>query len=393
MAVAVDSMRREISKDPQKIASRYDIIELINAMKHQLPPIKIRNVAKEMGVTEDYVRRRLKKLEKAGLGFRTNFDMRKVGLSTLGIFFRQPILLDSKTRIKGLDENLSYILRWRGNVNLPRPWGIALFYTPFNIDVRENFIKLLTKNGLPEIEEVIEFDITVYDNLDLREDALYNDREKRWKNILNKIMGDIEKTNNVSNQDDIGREQELKHIDLIDIVILAKLQNNSLTSMSEIARTLGISVSKVNRHLQTHLIGQRIIEGNSLKRRTMNLNDPANLIIIIKGKAESVSLLRIVARYISKTWEFISMLYNSRTADYIVLFMIKNEDMEKLDKHLHKIFGEILGKNYFIGILNKNSVASYTIPFISYNRELKEWDLDQQLMDVMKQKFLELLKY
>jgi DNA-binding Lrp family transcriptional regulator len=376
-------------KNPD-VVFRGDLIELIEAMKDELPPIKLRNIAKKLNVTEDYVRRRIRKLGDYGLGFRTNFDLRKIGLSTLVVIFEEPLVLDAVTRIRGLDKNISYILRWHGNINLPKPMGIALFYIPYKMEVKEDLILMLKRSDIPRIVGAFEADISKYDNLDLKKGATISGVDKRWKSLTEQLNENalseksfLEKNNYYI---DIQR-----HVDLIDLIILAKLQNDSLTSMSEIAKLLGVSVGKVNRHLRTHIISQNLIEGNSLKRKTQSLGEPSNIFLIIKGKAEQLYLLRETMEVLSKQWEFLSALYNSNTGEYLVLLLVKAGDMEKIDRYLHKLFGEILGTEYFIGIVNKSTIKSYTIPFISYNREERGWDLDQQLMDIMRQKFVEIL--
>ncbi|MGC9090100.1 MAG: winged helix-turn-helix transcriptional regulator, partial [Fervidicoccaceae archaeon] len=179
----------------------------------------------------------------------------------------------------------------------------------------------------------------------------------------------------------------------IDIIILAMLQNNALSTMSEISNLLGLTIGKINRHLQSHLISQRIIDGISLKKRSITLTDATNLFLIVKGKTENNTLLEYVIKEISRSIEFLSAVYNSITGEYLILLLVKTYDVEKIDKYLHRIFGEVLGGEYFIGVLNKNSIKSYTIPFISFNREERNWDLDLQLMDVMRQKLLDILKY
>ncbi|MGC8679291.1 MAG: Lrp/AsnC family transcriptional regulator, partial [Fervidicoccaceae archaeon] len=166
----------------------YDTIEVIETIKKEQPPIKIRNIAKKLGVTEDYVRRRIKKLEKSGIGFRANFDLRKIGLSTLAVIFKEPLSFDPVTRIKGFDKNLPYILRWHGNVTFPNPMGIALFYVPYNIEVKDSVMKLLKRCQLPEVIEAYELNVTQYDDLDLRRELLLNDIKSRWKNLTNKIL-------------------------------------------------------------------------------------------------------------------------------------------------------------------------------------------------------------
>ncbi|MGC8997211.1 MAG: hypothetical protein ACP5J1_04975 [Fervidicoccaceae archaeon] len=367
-------------------------MELIEAIKYELPPIKVSTISKKLGVTEDYVRRRIKKIEKAGLGFRINFDLRKIGLSTVLVIFEKPLNLDLETRIKGIDKNLSYILRWHGNINFPRPMGLAMFYVPYNIEVKDNLVRLLEKKDLPKVIEAIETDVSKYDDFNLKEEITSHGLEGKWKKVLDEYQKNKKDQQKIDTN--YQYEQiEQKHIDLIDLVILAKLQMDSLTPMTEIARLLNVSVSKVNRHLQTHLISQKIIESNSLRKRILNRENPENLLFIVKGKTDYIDLMEHIISDLSKFWEFLSATYNSRTGDYVVLFMMKTYDVEKIDKYLHRIFGEVLGGEYFIGVLNKNSIKSYTIPFISFNREERNWDLDLQLMDVMRQKLLDILKY
>jgi len=369
---------------------RGDLIELIEAMKDELPPIKLRNIAKKLNVTEDYVRRRIRKLGDYGLGFRTKFDLRKIGLSTLTVIFEEPLTLDAVTRIRGLDKNISYILRWHGNINLPRPMGIALFYIPYKMEVKEDLLLMLKRSDIPKIIEAFETDIFKYDNLDLKRGASLSNVDIRWKSLVDQLDEKALKERSFLEKNNYFVDIQ-RHVDLIDLIILAKLQNDSLTSMSEIAKLLGVSVGKVNRHLRTHIISQNLIEGNSLRRKMLNLNDPTNIVIIVKGKAEQIYLLKDSMELLSKQWEFISALYNSNTGEYLVLLLVKAGDMEKIDRYLHKLFGGILGTEYFIGIVNKSTIKSYTIPFISYNREERGWDLDQQLMDIMRQKFVEIL--
>ncbi|MGB9726054.1 MAG: winged helix-turn-helix transcriptional regulator, partial [Fervidicoccaceae archaeon] len=340
-----------------------------------------------------YVRRRIKKLEKSGIGFRANFDLRKIGLSTLAVIFKEPLSFDPVTRIKGFDKNLPYILRWHGNVTFPNPMGIALFYVPYNIEVKDSVMKLLKRCQLPEVIEAYELNVTQYDDLDLRRELLLNDIKSRWKNLTNKILEESNTYEKPSNLKEIDTYIESKHIDLIDIIILAVLQNNALSTMSEISNLLGLTIGKINRHLQSHLISQRIIDGVSLKKRSITLTDATNLFLIVKGKTENNTLLEYVIKEISRSIEFLSAVYNSITGEYLILLLVKTYDVEKIDKYLHRIFGEVLGGEYFIGVLNKNSIKSYTIPFISFNREERNWDLDLQLMDVMRQKLLDILKY
>jgi len=370
----------------------YDVVEIIEAVKEERPPVKIRNIAKKLGVTEDYVRRRIKKLEGKGLGFKANFDLRKLGLSTIAVFFDRPIEFDPETRIKGIDKNLAYILRWHGNIAFPKPMGIALFYVPNNVEVKEELVRQIEKSGRLKVVDAIEVDTSVLDDLDLKR-GIINSIDKRWKDIYKAITIKEEKRQSPETETKLVNKTKLLHIDLIDLFILAKLQNNALASYSEIAKLLKISVSKVRRHCNTHLIEQDIVEGIVLRKRTIMLSDPTNLMVIVRGKAnKSKMFLEKTIREISKLYEFTSSVYNSLTGDFIVLFLIKADDIEKVEKYIHKIFGEVLDSDYFIGILNKSSIKSYTIPFISFNREERDWDLDQQLMDLMRQKLLDILR-
>ncbi|MCI4396815.1 MAG: winged helix-turn-helix transcriptional regulator, partial [Thermoprotei archaeon] len=277
-------------KNPDVIF-RGDLIELIEAMKDELPPIKLRNIAKKLNVTEDYVRRRIRKLGDYGLGFRTNFDLRKIGLSTLVVIFEEPLVLDAVTRIRGLDKNISYILRWHGNINLPKPMGIALFYIPYKMEVKEDLILMLKRSDIPRIVGAFEADISKYDNLDLKKGATISSVDKRWKSLTEQLNENALSEKSFLEKNNYHIDIQ-RHVDLIDLIILAKLQNDSLTSMSEIAKLLGVSVGKVNRHLRTHIILQNLIEGNSLKRKTQSLSEPSNIFLIIKGKAEQLYLLR-----------------------------------------------------------------------------------------------------
>jgi len=370
----------------------YDAVEIIEAVKEEKPPVKIRNIAKKLGVTEDYVRRRIKKLESKGFGFRANFDLRKIGLSTIAVFFDRPIEFDPETRIKGIDKNLAYILRWHGNIAFPKPMGIALFYVPNNVEVKEELMRQIEKSGRLKVVEAKEMNISKYDDLNLKDETAFSKIEKRWKNVVSKIIREGNGSSNSMNRANLVSPVEVKHVDLIDLIILARLQNDALTPISEIAKVLNVSISKINRHLRTHIMAQDIIEGNSLKKRTILGSDPTNIILVVKGKTNNLSQLDITLNELSRLFEFLSSLHNPRTGDFIVLFLIKADDMEKIEKYIHKIFGEALDSDYFIGILNKSSIKSYTIPFISFNREEKEWDLDQQLMDLMRQKLLDILR-
>jgi len=370
----------------------YDVVEIIEAVKEERPPVKIRNIAKKLGVTEDYVRRRIKKLESKGFGFRANFDLRKLGLSTIAVFFDRPIEFDPETRIKGIDKNLAYILRWHGNIAFPKPLGIALFYVPNNVEVKEELVHQIGKSGVLNVADAIEMDISRYDDLNLKDEIAFSRVEKRWKNVTSKIIREGKGSSNSMNAANLVSPVEVKHVDLIDLIILARLQNDALTPISEIAKVLNVSVSKINRHLRTHIMAQDIIEKNSLRKRTIITSDPTNIVLVVKGKTKKLSLLDKTITEVSKIFEFVSSLHNPRTGDFIVLFLIKADDIEKIEKYIHKIFGEVLDSDYFIGILNKSSIKSYTIPFISFNREERDWDLDQQLMDLMRQKLLDILR-
>lgn len=371
----------------------YDIIEIIEAINDETPPLKLSKIAKKIGVTEDYVRRRIRRLDKLGLGFRADFDLRKIGLSTISVIFKEPIELDPITRVRGLDENLSYIIRWHGNINFPKPAGIILFYVPYNIEVKDKIIEILKEHDLPEISEVFEVDSVIYESLKFRSEIISLESEKIWRKITEEIINENFRNEEKNGKNLINLSNWQKHIDLIDIIILAKLQNDALTSLTEIAKLLKVNVSKVNRHFQTHIIGQNIIEGISLKKKRISLYDPENIFLIVKGRADDASFLEKTSKKLSELWEFISVIYNSKTGDYLGILMVKSYNLEKIDKYVHKIFGEILGNEYSVGILNKSSIRSYTIPFISFDRNERQWDLDQQLMDLMREKLLDILKY
>ncbi len=361
---------------------RDDFRRVFQKILDTLPPVRITTIAKALGETDDFVKRRIVRLHQQGFGFGAGFEQQKTGLATLVVHVKKHFITDPKTRIKGLPENLKWVLRWQANTFSPKPMGILGFYVPIGRDYSSDFERILSRTY--EILDMYETDITVYGKPDfsLMKIDPYGNVKTLWENISQIILNIYKK----------GEAPKVKRsspvsLDLLDILILAALQRDAFITIKDLSKIIGTTISKIHRHLNHHLIDTGVITGTRL-RIMPRLNPSSKLFLYIHGKTDP-EIINLITHVMSRVLEFRAAIFNSRTGEYNIHLLVDNDAIGNLALMLENI-SRLLGE-YEVHIVSRDTIKAYTIPFLAFHREEKGWSLDTQVMEIMRNKLNDLL--
>ncbi|MGC8556928.1 MAG: hypothetical protein ACP5ML_02670 [Fervidicoccus sp.] len=363
---------------------RYDVNLLIEQIMRTDPPIRISKIAEDLNEPISQIRRKISKLYNLGYGFKGDFDLRRIGLSTLVLGFNEPIDDVIKKLPRNLSQYLPFLRRWQGETFSPKHLSIALMYIPYNYDVLANAYGILEKANISlEIKPFIA-DISIIGKPRTKYFGL-PDYLTNWELLYN----DLKKEEDEENIKEILKIDPI-NLDLIDVLILASYQKDAFTPVSKIASDLKLSISKINRHLKTHIEKRKIFNGCSIKQLISKLNIQNRIMMLLIGKNEDLSTLLEFISIVKNSPEFYSALVDSNNNMYMMLFSIMFSEIDLFSKFIKNV-KEYLGE-YNIFILNPSTIKSYTIPFLAYNREIKNWDFKISVIDIMKEKLEALLK-
>ena len=356
---------------------RDDYRRVFKAILESIPPIRITALSKTLNETEDFVKRRVLRLNKYGFGFGADYDQQKTGLGTIVVHLNKQYIPSSSTRVMGLPESLKWVLRWQGNGVLPKQMGILIFYVPMGRDYTRDFHRILLRTY--GITKMFFTDVTVYGKPDL---SLINiGIDGNVKTLWNRVTKIIEEASYNTSSSIIPRNRQVS-LDLLDIITLAALQRNAFYTLKEIASLLKTTVSKIHRHLNHHLIETNVITGTKLLSSPRR-SDSSKVMLYIHGQSEPERIF-LLTSILKRVFEFRSALINSRTGEYAMLLIVDVDDVGKIADSLEKI-SNLFG-DYSISVVARETVRSYTIPFLAFHREKRDWSLEVNVIDLMREK-------
>ena len=369
---------------PLYVLRRDDFSKVFNEILYTPPPFKIREIARKINESDDFVRRRIQKLNELGFKFGAELNERKIGLSSLHVHLKTPYINDPVYRVKGLGENLKWILRWKANIVWPTQYGALVFYVPYREEVL-NEISREIMYRLP-VTRMFETDVTVSNKPDistLKFSEEYKIATTDWRFVADKIVEAYKNGVEPKIKDSLkGTSRQHVHIDLLDLLVLAMLQRNAFFGLSDISKELGFSPTKIRRHVERHIFRNALSLGTRLKDYV--LRSEKTLYTYMFGKSEPYSI-SLVMDFLRKTFNFISGAYNSITGEFMMLIAFDSEEMAPFTNAMFDVITRVLGTAQS-HLLDRSTLRSYTVPFLTFSRDEKSWVWEVSVIEALKEK-------
>ncbi len=367
--------REQAPYNPLMVLSSDDVRRVYEAIMESYPPVRIRDIARKLGETDDFVRRRVRRLIENGFRFQVDFSQQRIGLVNLCVYLKELYEPDPVTRIKGLPEAARWLLRWQVNTIVPKRIGILYFYVPQGREELQIVLDMIRERL--KISKAVVMDVVIYSKPELWT-LKFNKHNGSVVTDWDKIAESILAAYKSGEFPPIPREKPVS-LDVVDVLILAFLQRNALTPLTKVAEAIGTSVSKVRRHLHYHLYRTRVIRGTMLSRYPARSQQTIYYYVTGRADPEAVALALSALR---RTFEFRGAMMNSLTGDFSIIFAVNWETQDSFVRNMVYL-SQVLG-DYYTYILDPGSMKSYTIPFLMFSRESKAWSLETSVLEMMK---------
>ncbi len=371
------------SVDPYELLMIDEFAKIFEYIVSHKPPIQYMDLARHIDEGILFTKRRYLRMYEVGFRFRVTFNEKKLGITTAHVFLKGPYLPDPVFRVKGVSESLKWILRWQGNTVFPEERGVLMFYVPLREEIMGYVVEEIQRR-LP-VERLFETDITLGNKPELKylyKPPYFNYRITNWEMLAEELMDAYKKGETPQHYLEY-KDNNPVSIDLLDILILSLYQIDAMMSLQEMEKRLKKPVGKLRRHLKSHLLEKGVITGIRLKDFVQRRREAGYMVIVGKTEPYNIALF---LDYMRRTFNLLSGAYNRITGEYLFIFAYTPVDNLMFTKYMAKPYIQLLGGDVKAYILSVDSIRSYSLPFLAFSRDEKFWDVDVNVINLMKEK-------
>lgn len=162
------------------------------------------------------------------------------------------------------------------------------------------------------------------------------------------------------------------HIDMLDLLILRQLEiRGPFMTVTDLADALKVSRSKVTRHLSNHLLRRGVIRGVRMRVLPFETSSSYYFKVVIRGDRRGVWS---VANSLMKEFGAMGALLGGEGVA-MLYFKVPYDEVGGFRE-----VAEVLGRYFDASVhtVDPWSVRRYTLPFLAYNQERRQWDLSEE---------------
>ncbi len=331
------------------------ILEAIFDLK---PIIRASNVARIIGKSLDYVKKKLYSLRARGLRVMGVVDYYRLGLIRYIVFTRYSN--ESAYRYRGLMsfyvETLSPITGAFYGIYMPLTFMSTYDYVVYELRPFYYFPTEISVYPKPDFNH--------YYNFASRKPIIdFTYLYSRFENIANTIV--------------LPSLSIARHIDLLDLLILREVEGNALITFKDIAFKIkaltgkDVRVSKISRHYSNHILKQNLVKGTTLYLPSSN---GCSVLVVLMTRSEPEVNYALASAFSETFLHRVSFVSVSSNRSMHIL-SVPVDALHGLVEFIRRISAWFEGIEVYIA--GKQSIKYWSVPYHLFDREKRWWNLSK----------------